>query len=110
MEVVELNVGGTLYATTKATLSRHPASMLARMLESDLPPACIVSGAPVQSACETQIPGILDTFWIPKMFVSQKHGTSIKSQSFGQHQDLCMPCRYFIDRDGDTFKWVLGHL
>ena len=39
MQVVELNVGGTTYATTRSTLCKHPDSMLARMFEGDLQPS-----------------------------------------------------------------------
>ena len=38
MTVVELNVGGTIFTTTKTTLNRDPNSMLARMFDGDLPP------------------------------------------------------------------------
>ena len=39
MEVVELNVGGIHYATTRSTLCKHSTSMLARMFSGDVPPA-----------------------------------------------------------------------
>ena len=39
MQVVELNVGGTIYATTRSTLCKDPDSMLARMFEGDLQPS-----------------------------------------------------------------------
>ncbi len=38
MALVPLNVGGTGYTTTAATLCRFPNSMLARMFEGDLLP------------------------------------------------------------------------
>ncbi len=39
MEVVELNVGGTLFTTSRATLTSRSNSMLARMFEGELSPA-----------------------------------------------------------------------
>lgn len=38
MEVIELNVGGYHYATTKATLCKYDNSMLARMFSGDMAP------------------------------------------------------------------------
>ena len=38
-QVVELNVGGHLYTTTKTTLCKVEDSMLAKMFSGDLPPA-----------------------------------------------------------------------
>ncbi|KAK9830678.1 hypothetical protein WJX74_002057 [Apatococcus lobatus] len=38
MTVVELSVGGSKFATTRATLTRDPESMLARMFDGGLPP------------------------------------------------------------------------
>ena len=32
---VKLNIGGTVFMTTKTTLCRHPNSFLARMLQND---------------------------------------------------------------------------
>lgn len=32
---VKLNIGGTVFMTTKTTLCRHPNSFLARMLDND---------------------------------------------------------------------------
>lgn len=39
MEVLELNVGGSLFTTSRTTLARDPNSMLARMFEGGLDPA-----------------------------------------------------------------------
>lgn len=39
MEVLELNVGGSLFTTSRTTLTRDPNSMLARMFEGGLEPA-----------------------------------------------------------------------
>ena len=39
MEVVELNVGGRLFATTRSTLCKHTGSMLAAMFSGDMQPA-----------------------------------------------------------------------
>ena len=39
MEVVELNVGGRLFTTTRSTLSKHAGSMLAAMFSGDMQPA-----------------------------------------------------------------------
>lgn len=38
MTVVDLNVGGVRFTTTKSTLTREPESMLARMFEGELAP------------------------------------------------------------------------
>ena len=39
MQVVELNVGGTLYAMMRSTLCKDPDSMLAKLFEGDLQPS-----------------------------------------------------------------------
>ncbi len=39
MEVVELNVGGRIFVTTRSTLCKHSNSMLAAMFSGDLQPA-----------------------------------------------------------------------
>lgn len=39
MEVVELNVGGRVFVTTRSTLCKHSNSMLAAMFSGDLQPA-----------------------------------------------------------------------
>jgi hypothetical protein len=39
-EIVELNVGGSLYTTTRTTLTSCPNSMLGRLLDGSLPAAC----------------------------------------------------------------------
>lgn len=39
MEVVELNVGGRLFTTTRSTLCKHSGSMLAAMFSGDMQPA-----------------------------------------------------------------------
>ena len=38
-EVVELNVGGIYFTTTKSTLCKEPSSMLARMFAGDMTPS-----------------------------------------------------------------------
>ncbi len=38
-EIVELNVGGTHFTTTRSTLSKEPDSMLARMFAGDMTPS-----------------------------------------------------------------------
>ncbi len=43
-EIVELNVGGSLYTTTRTTLTSCPNSMLARMLDGPIPVACDQQG------------------------------------------------------------------
>ncbi len=35
-DIVELNVGGTHFTTTRSTLSKEPDSMLARMFAGDM--------------------------------------------------------------------------
>jgi hypothetical protein len=60
--VVHLNVGGVLYTTTKATLSRFPNSMLGAMFNGSMPTSCDQDG------------------------------------------------RYFIDRDGSLFGFILNFL
>lgn len=61
-DIVLLNVGGRKYATSKATLSRDPSSMLAKMFTQEYPNATDRDG------------------------------------------------NYVIDRDGDTFKYILNFL
>ena len=39
MEVVELNVGGCIFVTTRSTLCKHSNSMLAAMFSGDMQPA-----------------------------------------------------------------------
>ena len=39
MKVVELNIGGRYFATTRSTLSKHGDSLLAHMFSGDLEPA-----------------------------------------------------------------------
>jgi len=39
MEVIELNVGGRVFVTTRSTLCKHSNSMLAAMFSGDLQPA-----------------------------------------------------------------------
>ncbi len=39
MEVVELNVGGRVFVTTRSTLCKHSSSMLAAMISGDMQPA-----------------------------------------------------------------------
>ena len=39
MEVVELNVGGRIFVTTRSTLCKHSSSMLAAMFSGDMQPA-----------------------------------------------------------------------
>lgn len=39
MEVVELNVGGRIFVTTRSTLCKHSNSMLAAMFSGDMQPA-----------------------------------------------------------------------
>ena len=39
-QVVELNIGGHYFTTTRTTLTKEPESMLARMFEGDLEPSC----------------------------------------------------------------------
>ena len=39
MTILELNVGGRKFTTTKATLTKERDSMLARMFEGDFSPA-----------------------------------------------------------------------
>ena len=63
MEIVELNVGGRCYATTRSTLCKHSDSMLAKMFSGDMIPA-----------------------------QQDRNG------------------RYFIDRDGDLFQFILSFL
>ena len=38
-EVVELNVGGAYFTTTRSTLCKEPSSMLARMFAGDMTPS-----------------------------------------------------------------------
>ena len=61
-DIIELNVGGVAYTTSRSTLTRYPDSMLARMFTGDLPSA------------------------------KDKDG------------------RYFIDRDGECFRYILNFL
>ena len=61
-DLLHLNVGGVLYTTTKATLSRYPNSMLGAMFNGSMPTSCDADG------------------------------------------------RYFIDRDGTLFQYVLNFL
>merc|ERR1711992_111729 len=44
-EIVSLNVGGTLFATSRHTLMKHPDSMLARMCNTEVPVVKDPSGA-----------------------------------------------------------------
>ena len=44
-EIVSLNVGGTLFATSRQTLMKHPDSMLARMCNTEVPVVKDPSGA-----------------------------------------------------------------
>ena len=43
--VIKLNVGGTVYATSSMTLCQYPDSMLARMIEGDVPTETDAEGA-----------------------------------------------------------------
>lgn len=61
-EIIHLNVGGTIYTTTRSTLSRYPDSMLGAMFRGDIPSRLDLNG------------------------------------------------HYFIDRDGEIFKYVLNFL
>lgn len=61
-ELIHLNVGGTPYTTTRATLCRYPDSMLGAMFRGDIPSRLDLNG------------------------------------------------HYFIDRDGDIFKYILNFL
>lgn len=79
--IVELNVGGVIYATTPTTLNREPNSLLAQMLPAPSKPAS--SGGDATSPT-------------PKSAV-----TRIYKDSKG---------RYFIDRDGVLFRYVLDYL
>ena len=70
--LVELNVGGHLYTTTLATMTKYPSSKLSRSVASYFD----------DSKEDNDI--------IPKR-------TDRKS-------------RYFIDRDGETFRYILDYL
>lgn len=61
-EIIHLNVGGTVYTTTRSTLCRYPDSMLGAMFRGDIPSRLDHNG------------------------------------------------HYFIDRDGECFKYILNFL
>lgn len=61
-EIIHVNIGGTVYTTTRATLCRYPDSMLGAMFRGDIPSRLDHNG------------------------------------------------HYFIDRDGETFKYILNFL
>ena len=45
-DILTLDVGGTIFRTTRATLVKYPSSMLGKLFDpaSDLPPATMASG------------------------------------------------------------------
>ena len=63
-EIISLNVGGTIYTTTRSTLTRYPDSMLGAMFGGKLP---------LENSKDSQ-------------------------------------GNYFIDRDGELFKYILNFL
>ena len=44
-DVINLNVGGVKFVTTRGTLTKFCDSMLATMFGSDLPPSTMIDGA-----------------------------------------------------------------
>ena len=63
-EIISLNVGGTLYTTSRSTLTRYPESMLGAMFGGNLP---------LENSKDSE-------------------------------------GNYFIDRDGELFKYILNFL
>ena len=73
---VKLNVGGTIFGTTRSTLVSNPDTVLARMLESDLSPAAVSEdGAFLIDADPASFGVILN--WLRRGKVRMNSGTNI---------------------------------
>ena len=71
---LKLNVGGTIFETSRATLTSHPTSSLARMFEpnSNLPPATITSdGVYLIDACPVGFSVILNWLRYRRLMLGQ---------------------------------------
>lgn len=80
--VIELNVGGVVYATTSSTLTRDPNSLLTQMFSS--------------LSLQPNISDANDSTQLSKSSAARAHKDS--------------KGRYFIDRDGVLFRYVLDYL
>ena len=58
--IVRLNVGGSIFSTTKATLTSNPDSFLARLVDSDLPSTVDESGALFIDRCPVRFRHVLN--------------------------------------------------
>lgn len=99
-KIIELNVGGRVYATTVATLLHEPSSMLAQFFG---PPSDTTLAAPTPGAS-----GLRSRSPTPSVG-SPKHGAPARPYDQVVIQKKSEDS-YFIDRDGELFRYILDYL